>query len=61
MSNVAASESENTARDFGAGCGLDETTEETEGAQRVLFLGRARFHLSRSIRVFRDSRFFNHG
>ena len=28
---------------------------------RVLFFGRAKFHLSRGIPVFRDSRFFNHG
>jgi hypothetical protein len=44
--------------------GLDETTEDTEyteGEQRVCFLGRAKFHLSRRIPVFRDSRFFNHG
>jgi hypothetical protein len=39
--------------------GTTKDTEDTEG-ERVLF-GGAKFHVSRRIPVFRDSRFFNHG
>ena len=38
---------------------LQLSRSATDGAR--IFGGRAKFHLSRSVPVFRDSRFFNHG
>jgi len=40
-------------------CAMLLSRNATDGAR--IFRGRAKFHLSRSIPVFRDSRFFNHG